>query len=237
MARHLPEVDTMTTQDHWFALPTGALLYGDGKGGITVAGLAAWQDCPERAVALSALGAWCRDAEQERRQLQERIVTVDLDGRTIRFDKVAECEAALADAEARAEKAEANNATLLRRIAMLDQLTAGITSYDDLTVDAGALMTNPLGVRYYRLHEADGQWHHSESGNGGTLGHLLRGIAWSYDVPEPGAIADGLDGEETRQQGIEPHAVYDVTAEVVSVERPIPGRRDYPDTHNEEATE
>jgi hypothetical protein len=41
------------------------------------------------------------------RELRERIVTVDLDGRTIRYDKVAECEASLDLVEQRCAQLEA----------------------------------------------------------------------------------------------------------------------------------
>jgi hypothetical protein len=41
------------------------------------------------------------------RVLRERIVTVDIDGRTVRYDKVAECEASLDLAEKRCAQLEA----------------------------------------------------------------------------------------------------------------------------------
>jgi hypothetical protein len=47
--------------------------------------------------------------EAENETLRERIVTVDIDGRVIRFDKVAECEAALAAAEERIAELEAGD--------------------------------------------------------------------------------------------------------------------------------
>lgn len=60
----MPDVsvpDAAQAPDRWFTLPTGGLLYGDGTGGVTVAGLAAWQDCPERTAAIHALARWCRE--------------------------------------------------------------------------------------------------------------------------------------------------------------------------------
>ncbi len=48
--------------ERWHVLPTGALLYGDDSGGITVAGLGAWQPCPERTAAIQALEALARAA-------------------------------------------------------------------------------------------------------------------------------------------------------------------------------
>lgn len=58
----LAAADTAPTGERWFTLPSGALLYGDGTGGITVAGLDAWKDCAERTAAIRALARWCDEA-------------------------------------------------------------------------------------------------------------------------------------------------------------------------------
>lgn len=46
----------------WHVTELGALLYGDDSGGITVAGLAVWQDSPERTEAIRALSRWCHES-------------------------------------------------------------------------------------------------------------------------------------------------------------------------------
>jgi len=56
----------VTQTDRWHVTELGALLYGDDSGGITVAGLAVWQDSPERTEAIRALSRWCQEAAQLR---------------------------------------------------------------------------------------------------------------------------------------------------------------------------
>ncbi len=51
-------------------------------------------------------------AAEEIERLSERIVTVDIDGRVIRFDRVAECEAALDSIETECERLRSENQAL-----------------------------------------------------------------------------------------------------------------------------
>jgi hypothetical protein len=57
-----PDLRTAAQPERWHLTERGALLYGDDSGGITVVGLAAWKDCPERTEAIRALSRWCDEA-------------------------------------------------------------------------------------------------------------------------------------------------------------------------------
>lgn len=112
----------------------------------------------------------------------------------------------LAEGEVRLKQAlgdqVARNKTLLNRVTILGQLRVTSDGPRALVVDASTVVRSnhqPIGWRL--TWEPDGQWHgqwhHGPSGESGTLGELLHGIASCYlDRSSPehfgGAVTDAM---------------------------------------------
>jgi hypothetical protein len=150
-------------------------------------------------------------------------------GRRYGDGRHAACRGCMSRASAARNRQRARQATVYRaQVEAMSKLVV-TSNGPELVVDAKALGLGADGIRYWRLHEADGQpgvWLHRYSGSQGPLSDLLRGIADSYldsqgppqgerIVPRPAATAGGVLSDREFNEFVEatghPEAAVPVT--------------------------